>query len=219
MPFFRVTERTTGIFIIQFYMNAKTWFFALSFLTLAGCRPEDDTGSTEVVGPALSFDCIHLTDPNGQPVGRYGDCFRDEDWTNHVLTTPERAYFNLPEFSTWGTDTPAEVIRSIAVFPNPVAPGGQLMLNLQLNKPTSPLLHLAIVDGDGQVPFARNIYLQEAAEVQVALFLPAEHFRPGVVYRLYYQLWARPDALLYEGYGDVLVCAVTDYSKIGEECF
>lgn len=69
-----------------------------------------------------------------------------------------------------------------------------------------------------QVVLENNFYLQQTDLVFLALSLPAPTFQEGRFYRLYYQLLATPDNIVYEGYGDLLICA-TDYLNVGEDCF
>jgi hypothetical protein len=162
------------------------------------------------------FSCLKMYDEQGVEVGTYG-CASSNDWTNQTLSAQEAAYF-LQNDPTPLTGTDSTFITGVAAYPVPVVQGGSF--NISLRSPYSGIhtvkLQLAIIDENHKVLTA--ISQQIESHGTISLMVPADKFERGGFYRVYYRVSAQNAPVLFEGYGNIVVCKEPGIFDIDTGC-
>lgn len=186
-------------------------FQFLLLLLLCGCNKCDDDNES----PKLDFSCLKLYNDQGEDMGIHG-CATSNDWVYNDLSESEEAYFlSNDTISLSGTNS-ANVSRA-AAYPVPVAQGG--LFHFQLYGPVGggPVkLQLAIIDEN------KNVLIQHTLKVtlnqDIAIQVPADKFNRGQFYRVYYRASAQNSPIVFEGYGNIVVCKNPPVFDIDTDC-
>jgi hypothetical protein len=180
-------------------MNQKFYCFVALLLAL-GCQKKETSPSTTT----LDFSCIQRFNDQGQTEGTHGSCATFDDWGNIKLSAEESSYLNITDtVSTAGTN--ATGIKGIAFFPNPVSIDGLFsFLLLNDGKQERIKLRLAVIDEDKNIVYQQSIAIE--TDKTLAIQVPKEKYKIGSYYRLYYRVSTASNPMLFEGYGNFLVC-------------
>jgi hypothetical protein len=176
------------------------FFLLIALFGVSGCQNKETAPTTTT----LDFSCIQRFDVQGQSEGTHGSCATFDDWRNIKLSPEESAYLSFTDtINTSGTN--ATDIKGIAFFPNPVMMDGVFSLIL-LNdgKQERVKLRLAIVDESRNT--IQQLSLSTSTDKTLAIQIPKEKYKTGSYYRLYYRASTAANPLLFEGYGNFLVC-------------
>ena len=184
------------------------FLFSLAFL---GCivEPEDPIEEPE------DFSCLKLYDNQGQDMGIYG-CTTSDDWTNQSLSVDELNYFAQNDTATLA-GTESSNITGIALYPVPIVQSSFFSITL-LSPDTGKKvkLQLAFIDEDHNVinSFSRQIDCHGT----INLMVPADKFKRGAFYRVFYRISAENAAVLFEGHGNIVVCKEPGIFDIDTGC-
>ncbi len=165
-----------------------------------GCQNKENIPMTK----ALDFSCIQRFNDQGQTEGTHGSCASFDDWRNIKLSTEESAYLSFTDtVSTAGAT--ATSVKEIAFFPNPVMIDGLFsLILLNDDKQERVKLRLAIVDENKNT--IQQFSLSTSTDRTLAIQVPKEKYKIGSYYRLYYRASTASNPILFEGYGNFLVC-------------
>ena len=161
------------------------------------------------------FSCVKLLDEQGQDLGFYG-CISSNDWTNIELTDTEAAHFSSTDIIPLTGTTPA-AITTVAVYPNPVVQGGNF--SFRLISPDNGMqvkVQLAIIDESGNV--LRQISQRLDLNATINISVPPDKFDRGAFYRVYYRVSALNAPILFEGYGNIVVCKQPGLYNVAVDC-
>jgi hypothetical protein len=184
----------------------------LGLLLFTACdRKKDQPPQTE------DFSCIQLFDENGQTLGIYGDCTTSNDWSNIPLNATEKGYLNFSDTVSLAGTSP-NTVNMVGIYPCPVTLGGAMMVHVGKDFNSEPVkLKLAIVDEELNV--IKTVAIKVGTGNSIALFVDPTLFQTGQYYRMYYQVSAQGAPVLFEGYGNFLVCKTSiQAGNIETEC-
>ena len=168
-----------------------------------GCDPKKDEPPQDEPQTA-DFSCIKLLDEQGQSMGIHGDCTSSEDWGEIALNSREQSYLNFSDtVSLVGTQ--ASDITFFGIAPCPVKIGGAMAVYCSSGGIPQPIkLKIAVVDE------SLDVVLQLAVRVNTHSGLlwqiDPNKFESGKYYRMYYRISTAATPVLFEGYGNFLVC-------------
>lgn len=179
----------------------KTLLFSLATLLLCalGCDPKKDNPPQ-----SEDFSCIKIFDENGIGLGLHGDCTTSPDWGNIPLNASQQTYLNFSDTVSLN-GTMAVGITQFNVFPCPVTINAAIAILPSGGPPGNPVkLKFAIIDE------SLNVVQQVAIKVNTGnglnLHIDPSKFESGKYYRMYYRVSATGAPILWEGYGNFLVC-------------
>lgn len=193
--------KTTFLFLSSF-------LFSLTFFSCI-VEPEDPIEEPE------DFSCLKLYDEQGQDMGIHG-CATTKDWTNQALSADELNYFAQNDTATLA-GTESSNITGIALYPVPVVQSS--FFSITLLSPDSGKkvkLQLAFIDEDHNI--LNSFSTQIDCHGTINLMVPADKFKRGEFYRVYYRISAENSAVLYEGHGNIAVCKEPGIFDIDTGC-
>ncbi|HAD12007.1 MAG TPA: hypothetical protein DCF33_06160 [Saprospirales bacterium] len=180
-------------------MHTYYTFSLLGLLLFTACdRKKDQPPQTE------DFSCIKLYDEQGQDLGIYGNCSTSKDWTNITLTETEKGYLNFSDTVSLAGTSPTTV-NSFGIAPCPVTLGGAMLVHVGKDFNSEPVkLKLAVIDEELNV--IQKVAVRIGPGNSIHLFVDPALYQTGQYYRMYYQISAQGAPVLFEGYGNFLVC-------------
>lgn len=183
-------------------------FSFLFVLFLTSCEDKKSEGE--------NYSCISITDENGEPLGKYGNCDLSEQWSMNNLTNDELALFQTSDTITENLSA-ALTLKKITSFPNPATVDDAFIFFLSLEGSGDAKLKLAITDGT-ETLIRNNLRIREGSN---SIYLATNRslgFRSGNFYRLYYQILGNSDSVIAEGYGNFLICQSRPVVNIDLDC-
>lgn len=179
--------------------NSHSICIAMLALLALSCNPSKDPESPE----KQDFSCIKIFDDNGTGLGLHGACTTSNDWGNITLNASEQAFLNFSDTVSL-TGTMATNILYFNAFPCPVVLNGALQIAFARENPDHPVkLKIAIVDELLQVIQQSAIRVENTGP---ALLIDPAIFQSGKYYRMYYRISGGNVPVLFEGYGNFVVC-------------